>query len=112
MSADGTRLVTTAEDDFVKVWDVTGLDDLAAGRPPPLLDRIPAPKPSDAVWLADDELGILLADGAKWLTVSLDVNDLVAEAQSRLTRGFTTAECFEYGIADCPTTLEEIRNRG
>lgn len=112
VSADGSRLVTTGEDDFVKVWDVTGLEGLTESQPPPLLDRIPAPRPSDAVWLSDDELGILLADGAKWLTVSLDVSDLVAEAQSRLTRGFTVAECFEYGIEDCPMTLEEIRNRG
>lgn len=48
---------------------------------------------------------------AKWLTVSLDVDDLVADARARLTRGFTFAECATYQIENCPTTVEAIRNR-
>ncbi len=76
---------------------------------PALLDPIPAPTPSDAVWLSDERLGVLLADDAKWLEVSLNVDDLVAEARARLTRGFTEGECTDYQIENCPTTLTEIR---
>ena len=77
--------------------------------PPPLLDRIPAPKPSDAVWLGDNRLAVFLAEG-KWLEVSLSVEDLVADAHARLTRSFTAEECSTYLIDPCPT-LEEILER-
>ena len=109
LSPDGTRLATAGEDNFVKVWDVSGLGDLTEGQPPPLLDRIPAPKPSDAVWLDDDLLGLFLAQDARWMVVSLDVDDLVSDARDRLTRGFTPVECATYQIEDCPMTLEAIR---
>lgn len=105
------RLVTTGEDNLVKVWDLTGIRELASGEPPRLLDRIPAEKPSDAAWLADDRLAVFLARDARWLEVSLDVDELVSEAKSRLTRGFTQVECTTYQIEDCPTTLDEIRSR-
>jgi WD40 repeat protein len=111
VSPDGLRLVTTGNDDLVKVWDVSGIRDRTdVFGPPPLLDMIPVPKSSDAAWLADDRLALFLADGAKWLEVSLSVEDLVAEAQARLTRSFTEEECSAYLIDPCPT-LEEIMER-
>ena len=109
LSPDGNRLVTTGEDNFANVWDVSGVRALEAGQPPPLLDAIPAPKPSDALWIGPDRLGLLLADGAKWYPVSLAVSDLTAEAHNRLTRGFTPIECATYGIDPCPT-LEDLRD--
>jgi WD40 repeat protein len=112
ISPDGTRLATTGEDNFVNIWDITGLRDLAVGVPPPLIDRIPAPFPSDAVWLDDETLLIFLAEGARYVEVSLNVNPLVAQARARLTRGFEPDECAIHQIEDCPTTLEGIRNRG
>ncbi len=111
ISPDGARLVTTAEDNFVKVSDVSGIRDrLSVNAPLPLLDRIPAPKPSDAAWVAQDRLVIFLADGAKRFEVSLGVDDLVADAQERLTRSFTVGECATYQIDSCPT-LDDIRSR-
>lgn len=41
--------------------------------------------------------------------LTLDSNELVAIATSRLTRGFTQDECATYGIDPCPT-LEDIRS--
>lgn len=109
ISPDGRRLVTTGEDNFVKVWDVSNIRDRSsADEPPPLLDRIPAPKPSDAAWVANDRLIVFLADGAKWLEVSLSVEDLVADARARLTRSFTVGECAAYQINPCPT-FEEVK---
>jgi WD40 repeat protein len=110
-SPDGASLVTTAEDNTVAVWDVSNIREPETPVPP-LVDRIPAPKPSDAIWLDNERLAILLADGARWLEVSLGPEGVVAIARDRLTRGFTPEECAEYGIEDCPMTLEEIRNRG
>ena len=103
--------MTTAEDNFVKVSDVSGIRDrLSVNAPLPLLDRIPAPKPSDAAWVAQDRLVIFLADGAKRFEVSLGVDDLVADAQERLTRSFTVGECETDQIDSCPT-LDDIRSR-
>jgi hypothetical protein len=42
--------------------------------------------------------------------VSLAVDDLVADAQERLTRSFTVGECATYQIDPCPT-LDDIRSR-
>jgi WD40 repeat protein len=111
ISPDGNRLATTAEDNFVKVWDISGIRDRSSvSEPLPLLDRIPAPKPSDAAWLAEDRLAVFLADDARWLEVSLSVDELVAAAQLRLTRAFTIGECATYEINPCPT-LGQIKNR-
>jgi hypothetical protein len=111
VSPDGVRLVTTGQDNLVKVWDISGL---AAGAslagPPPLLDRIPGYFASDAAWLSPDRLAVFLATDAGYLEVSLSVDDLVKEATQRLTRGFTVGECLTYQIDPCPT-LEEIRSR-
>ncbi|MFQ5922253.1 MAG: protein kinase [Anaerolineales bacterium] len=108
VSPDGEKLVTTAEDDFVKVWDVREIRGASISNPPPLLDRIPAPKPSDAAWLDADTIAIFIAPGPKWEKVSLSVDDLVSDARSLLTRGFTASECATYQIDPC-RTFEEIR---
>ncbi|NIT40531.1 MAG: hypothetical protein GTN46_03120 [Gammaproteobacteria bacterium] len=78
-------------------------------EPLPLLDRIPLPMPSDAAWLGDDRLAVFLAEGGKYVEVTLSVEDLVADARTRLTRSFTTAECSTYKIEPC-LTLEEIKD--
>jgi WD40 repeat protein len=111
ISPDGARLVTTAEDNFVKVWDVSEIRDRSSVNDPlPLIDRIPAPKPSDAAWVGEDRLIVFLADGARWFEVSLAVDALVADATEHLTRSFTVGECATYQIDPCPT-LDDIRSR-
>jgi DNA-binding SARP family transcriptional activator/WD40 repeat protein len=111
ISPDGARLVTTGQDNLVKVWDISSL---AAGGslegPPPLLDRIPAQFPTDAAWLSSDRLGVFLSEGVQYLNVSLNADDLIAEATQRLTRSFVLEECAVYQIESCPT-LEQIRTR-
>ncbi len=111
ISSDGARLVTTGQDNLVKVWDISGLvaDGSLAG-PPPLLDRIPADFPTDAAWLSSDRLAVFLSEGAQYLNVSLSARDLIADAAQRLTRSFSVGECAVYQIDLCPT-LEQVRSR-
>jgi DNA-binding SARP family transcriptional activator/WD40 repeat protein len=112
-SPDGQRLVTTGNDEFVKIWDVSGIRDRSdVYGSPPLLDRIPAPAPksSDAIWLSENQLVVFLADGPRWFEVSVSVEGVIAEAQARLTRSFTLDECSTYLIDPCPT-LEDIKSR-
>jgi hypothetical protein len=110
-SPDGQRLVTTGNDEFVKIWDVIAIRERSdVYGSPPLLDRIPAQKSSDAMWLSEDRLVVFFADGPKWFEISVSVEDVVAEAQARLTRSFTLDECSTYQIDPCPT-LEEIMER-
>jgi WD40 repeat protein len=115
-SDDQMRLVTTGTDDFVNVWDLSGLSDLDLDVPPPLLDRIPARLPSDAAWLSESELAVFMSvppfAGVEIQLVSLEIDDVVTEALQALTRGFSLEECAVYQIEDCPMTLEEIRSRG
>ncbi len=109
LSADGARLITTGEDDFVNIWDVSAIEDLTDGTPPPLLDRIPAPTPADAAWIDDETILVFLSNGARMLEVSLKVDDVLAQARERVTRGFEPDECVVFGFEDCPT-IEDLRN--
>ncbi len=114
-SPDGSKLATAGEDDFVNIWDVSGIDDLGEGVPPPLLDRIPAPRPSDVIWLDGETIWVFPANGfgpggTEYLEVSLDVEDVVAGAYERLTRGFEPDECAIYRIDDCPMSVEAMRD--
>ena len=111
ISPDGALLATTGEDNVVKIWDIGALTgDSPSSARPLLLDRIPAPRPSDAAWLDIETLAVFPAAGARFMVVPLSIDDLVSTAQARLTRGFTTGECATYLIDPCPT-LDEIRSR-
>lgn len=105
---DAQQLVTTSQDNTVVVWDVSAIGDLSSSQRPTLLDHIPAPFASDVVWLDDDRLGVFLADGARWLEVSLSIDELVTRAVSQLTRSFTSGECATFEIDPCPS-LEDLK---
>jgi WD40 repeat protein len=113
LSKDGQRLATAGEEGFVHIWE---LGPLYLGETPeaPVLIIPVVGRPSDVVWLSDEQLAVFLIDrgtGARWFTVLLDTEDLVDDARTRLTRGFTASECAIYLIENCPVTLEEIRSR-
>lgn len=111
ISPDGERFATTGQDDLVKVWDISGLvAERSIVGAPPLLDRVPVHFPSDAAWLSADELGVFSPDPVEYTKISLNVDELVAQATSRLTRSFAVDECALYQIERCPT-LDEIQNR-
>lgn len=91
-NADGSRLMTAGSDGLVKVWDVSSGAELT---------RIPMAKVVDGLWLDDQHILVGTHDGV-WTTLTLDVDELIDLARSRLSRGLTSEECTVYRIEPCP----------
>ncbi|HKX74953.1 MAG TPA: WD40 repeat domain-containing protein, partial [Acidimicrobiia bacterium] len=100
ISPDGSMLMTASSDGYVRVWDMGSGEELA---------RIPVPDPSDGHWLDDTHIVVGNTQGL-WTTLTLDLDELIDLAVSRLTRSFTPEECEVYRINPCPE-LDEIRTR-
>jgi WD40 repeat protein len=109
ISPDGTRLATAAEDELVRIWDLTSVlsGGLEAGDAPAILDELPTGTASDVGWRGGSALDVFLRTGAV-ITYSLNPAELVERVLERLTRSLTPAECRNFRIDPCPT-LEELR---
>ena len=112
VSKDGERLATTGEDGFVRIWDISSVRSGEPPSAPELTIPFPVHRISDVLWMSDDRLVVFFVDrgtGARWSMAYLDTGDLIRDARTRLTRGFTEIECNTYQIEDCPRTREDIR---
>ena len=97
-SPNGSKLMTGATDGFVRVWELATGDEV---------ERIPIDSVSDGYWLDESRIAIENRTSL-WTVVTLDLVELIALADSRLTRSFTGDECATYRIDPCPS-LEEMR---
>ncbi len=99
-NSDGTLLATGSEDNTAKVWDVaTGKELLTLPGSGGGVKGV-AFSPSDH----GAQLAVASADGVVRLFL-LRVDDLLALAQSRVTRSLTAAECQKYlHIDNCPAS--------
>jgi WD40 repeat protein len=92
-SEDGTTVYSAALDGTVRLWDAaTGEEQvvLTGIEGVPWLDVSP-----DGRWLATSAGEIARV----W---ALDLDELVAIAESRVTRSFSDAECVTYHFEECP----------
>jgi WD40 repeat protein len=97
-NADGTLLATGSEDNTAKVWDV------ATGKELLTLPGSGGGVKGVAFSPADDgaHLAVSSADGVVRVFL-LQTDELLALAQSRITRTWTTAECQQYlHVEECP----------
>jgi serine/threonine protein kinase/DNA-binding SARP family transcriptional activator/WD40 repeat protein len=98
VSPDGTKIASADFSGIVRIWD------LRSGKP---LQDVPfGDMPIENVEFLDDRhLLVAPANGPGVLIVTLDVDESLRIARSRLTRGFTREECRTYLHVDtCPSS--------
>lgn len=102
VSGDGTMLATAGTDGFVGVWDI------ASGRPIMSIPVAPDNRVQVVAFFDDDQRLLAGSVTGPISKYSLDPDEVVANARSRVLRGFSEIECATYfPDGDCPT-LEEI----
>ena len=100
VSPDGTQVATGAADGLVRVWDARTLD---------LTHELRVRGQAQGVAFVDEQhLAVTPQDG-DLLVMSLDRAELLARVRSTLTRGFTDAECEQFGFETACPTLEQLR---
>lgn len=96
-----SRVVITAHND-----GVIAVHDIERGE---LLHLLPIGEDVANVEFVDDDKHLLVTTAFGSAEVfTLDIDELLATARSRLTRTFTEAECAELNLEPCPT-LKELR---
>jgi WD40 repeat protein len=90
-SPDGEMLMTATTDGLVRVWDVAAGVETA---------RVPLDGASDGHWIDDEHILVGTSTGV-WTIITLDVDEMMTLARSRLTRDFTPDECEIYRIERC-----------
>jgi len=98
VSPDGTKIASVDRSGLVRIWD------LRSGKP--LQDLPFGDVPIENIEFLDNRhLLVAPANGPDVQIVTLDIDELLRIARSRLTRGFTQEECRTYLHVDtCPSS--------
>lgn len=98
VSPDGTKIVSADRSGLVRIWD------LRSGKPLQDLPFGDVPIENNE-FLDNRHLLVAPANGPGVQIVTLDIDELLRIARSRLTRGFTQEECRTYLHVDtCPSS--------
>lgn len=97
ISPDGSKVATAGTDGFVRVYDGLSLE---------LLQAIPIGREITNVEFVNDDHVLAVPRSGPGYIVTTDVDELLALAESRVTRDFTAEECATYRIDSCPHTEE------
>jgi WD40 repeat protein len=99
VSQTGDLIASGSRDEWVRVW---------SSSDGTLTHAMHAPGPVHGIAFSDDDRHLTVTlDDATTYEYTLDPDELLDIARSRLSRGFTTTECRTYGLDPCPG-LEEM----
>ena len=98
----GTVIASAGADAYVRVWSLPDRSLVTEIKFD--VDEI-----ANVEFIDDTHLFVTPGLGDEAIVITLDPDELLAIAQSRLTRSFTTDECSTYRIDPCPT-LNDIRS--
>ena len=101
VSPDGTQIATAAADGIVRVWDAGTFD---------LQHELRVAGQAQGVAFVDDTHLAVMPEAGDLLLMILDRDELAAKVRSTLTRGFTEAECEQFGFGGACPTLDELRS--
>ncbi len=99
VNQSGSRLASTGADGYVRLWDAGDrslITEIEFG-----VDEI-----TNVEFIDDTHLLVTPGVGTEAVVITLDPDELVAVARSRLTRSFTAEECDRFGIDPCPSLVE------
>ena len=100
VSPDGTQIATAAADGTVRVWDAKTLE---------LEHELRVAGQAQGVAFVDEQHLAVTPAAGNVLLMILDRDELLAKVRSTLTRGFTEAECEQFGFGSACPTLEQLR---
>jgi WD40 repeat protein/class 3 adenylate cyclase len=98
-SSDGTRLVTYGSDNVIRLWDTDTGRELHAAPVP----RTGPGRVIPSISFLDDERHVLIPASGALIVLTVDMDELIDIANSRLVRSLTDAECQKYlHLNTCP----------
>jgi WD40 repeat protein len=107
-SPDGSMLLTAAFDEPIRVWDIGGVLDGGQPRLIAEIDAEPRSGPPAAYFRPNGTHIVSRSVDGLLRVFTIDTDELIGIAQSRLTRTLTPEECATFGIDACPA-LEEAK---
>ena len=101
VSPDGSVVASAGADAYVRVWSLVDSSLLTE-------IRFDVEEIANVEFIDDIHLFVTSGFGSEAIIITLNTGELLAIAQSRLTRGFTDDECAIYELDPCPT-LDDIK---
>ncbi len=95
------QLLAVGDENSVVILDLEALEPIR---------ELPIEGSSSFHWFDEETFLMGTSVPARWVSVSIDVDQLEAAGIEGVTRSFSELECAEYAIDPCPT-LDEIRSR-
>ena len=96
---EGTLIASAGGDGFVRVWDL-------ASRSLVTEIEFDVEEMANVEFIDDTHLLVTSGLGSEAIVITLDPDELLSIARSRLTRSFTVEECATFEVDPCPTLAD------
>ena len=102
-SPSGDLIASVGADAFLRVW---------SGRSLVTEVQFDVDEMANVEFIDDTHLLVTSGFGSAAIEVTLDADELLAIARSRLTRSFTAEECTTFEVDPCPTLSDLKKGTG